>query len=34
MCEFHARRQGEILQGIPEETVKQAIDKLTKLELI
>ncbi len=34
VSEFHARRQGEILQGAPEETVTAAVDKLVKLELL
>ncbi|MDD5127119.1 MAG: electron transfer flavoprotein subunit beta/FixA family protein [Dehalococcoidales bacterium] len=32
--EFHARRQGEILRGSPDEMVAAAVDKLKKLELI
>jgi electron transfer flavoprotein beta subunit len=34
MSEFHAKRQGEILQGSPEEVVTLAIDKLMKLEML
>ena len=34
MSEFHAKRQGEILQGSPEEVVTLAIDKLVKLEVL
>ena len=34
MSEFHAKRQGEILQGSPEEAVTLAIDKLVKLEML
>ena len=34
MSEFHARRQGEILQGSPEEVVTLAIDRLLKLEIL
>ena len=34
MSEFHARRQGEMLQGTPEEAVTLAIDKLVKLEVL
>jgi len=32
--EFHAKRQGEILQGSPEEVVTLAIDRLVKLEIL
>ena len=32
--EFHAGRQGEILQGSPEEVVTWAIDRLVKLEIL
>lgn len=34
MTEFHAKRQGEILQGSPEEVVTLAIDRLVKLEIL
>ena len=34
MSKFHAERQGEILQGSPEEVVTRAIDKLVKLEML
>ena len=34
MSEFHAGRQGEILQGSPEEVVTRAIDRLVKLEVL
>ncbi len=34
MSEFHAERQGEILQGSPEEVVNLAIDRLVKLEML
>ena len=34
MSEFHARRQGEILPGSPEEAVNLAIAKLVKLEML
>jgi len=34
MSEFHAKRQGEILQGSPEEAVTLAIDKLVKREML
>lgn len=34
MSEFHAKRQGEILQGLPEEVVASAIDKLVTLEVL
>jgi len=34
MSEFHAKRQGEILQGPPEEMVTLAIDRLTKLGML
>ncbi len=34
MSEFHAKRQGEILQGSPEEAVTLAIDRLVKLEML
>jgi len=34
MSEFHAKRQGEILQGQPEEVVTLAIDRLVKLEVL
>ena len=34
MSEFHAERQGEILQGSPEEVVTLAIDRLTKLGML
>lgn len=34
MTEFHAERQGEILQGSPEEVVAGAIDRLVKLEVL
>lgn len=34
MSEFHAKRQGEILQGSPEEVVTLAIDRLGKLEML
>ena len=32
--EFHAARRGEILQGLPEEVVTLAIDRLVKLEML
>ena len=34
MSEFHAGRQGEILQGSPEEVVTLAIDRLVELEIV
>jgi electron transfer flavoprotein beta subunit len=34
VTEFHARRQGEIFQGPPEETVNLAVDQLVKLEVL
>lgn len=34
MSEFHAKRQGEIFQGSPEETVNKAVDRLLKLEVL
>ncbi len=34
MSEFHAERQGEILQGSPEVVVTGAIDRLVKLEML
>ena len=34
MSEFHAKRQGEILQGPPEEVVTLAIDRLAKLGML
>ena len=34
MSEFHAKRQGEILQGSPEEVVTLAMDKLVRLEIL
>ncbi len=34
VSEFHAKRQGEILQGSPEEVVTGAIDRLVKLEML
>ncbi len=34
ISEFHAKRQGEILQGSPEEVVSLAIDRLVKLEML
>ncbi len=34
MSEFHARRQGELLQGSSEEVVTLAIDRLAKLEMV
>ena len=34
LSEFHAERQGEVLQGPPEETVDKAIDRLVKLEML
>ncbi len=34
ISEFHAKRQGEILQGLPEEVVTKAIDRLVKLEVL
>ena len=34
MSEFHAEREGEILQGSPEEMVTSAVDKLLKLEML
>ncbi len=34
VSEFHAKRQGEILQGSPEEAVTLAIDRLVKLEML
>jgi electron transfer flavoprotein beta subunit len=34
MSEFHARRQGDILRGKPEEVVARAIDKLTKMGVL
>ncbi len=34
VSEFHAERQGEILQGSPEAVVTEAIDRLVKLEVL
>ena len=34
VSEFHARRQGEVLQGSPEEVVTLAVDRLVKLEML
>lgn len=34
VSEFHARRQGEVFKGSPEEVVSQAIDRLAKLEVL
>lgn len=34
VSEFHAKRQGEILQGSPEEVVNLAIDRLVKREML
>ena len=34
ISEFHAKRQGEILQDAPEEVVNLAIDRLVKLEIL
>ena len=34
ISEFHARRQGEIFQGKPEEVVARAVEKLRRLEII
>ncbi len=34
MSEFHAKRQGDILQGTPEEVVTLAIERLMKLEML
>jgi len=34
LSEFHAGRQGEILQGTAEETATTAVDRLVKLELL
>ena len=34
MSEFHAKRQGEIFQGSPEEVVASAIERLVKLEVL
>ncbi len=32
--EFHARRQGEVFRGPPEEAVNRAIDRLVKMEML
>ena len=34
MSEFHARREGQILQGSPKEMVTLAVDRLVKLEML
>jgi len=34
VSEFHAERQGEVLQGSPEEMVAMAVDRLIKLEML
>ncbi|MFC1865042.1 electron transfer flavoprotein subunit beta/FixA family protein [Chloroflexota bacterium] len=34
MSEFHAKRQGDILQGLPEDVVTLAIDRLVKLGML
>ena len=34
MSEFHAKREGQLLQGSPEEVVDLAVDRLVKLEIV